>query len=107
MSLPLASSVNVTSGTFSIPIGTILGGAITLISGKVLVPRFIYDREKEAADECRKEIARLNALMQENTAKAIPALEAGTAVQVKSAEALAAANQIIRDLMARPAKGRQ
>ena len=88
---------------------TALGGLGTLFSGKVFVPTYIYNRERDAADACRKEnkeqqekyeteIRRLNTLLQTSIEKVVPALEAGTAVQVKSQEALSAANQIIRDL---------
>lgn len=65
--------------------------AVTVLSGKIVVPTFAYNREKERADKLEAEVMRLNA---DAISRVIPALEAQSqAVRESSAmvkEAIAA-----------------
>ncbi len=74
-----------TKGLFTDPWAWGIGGILFLLvaSGRLIVPTFVYDREKARGDRMEEEVRTLNRQVQEKT---IPALtEAASAVREATA----------------------
>lgn len=88
--LILAQEGGGSDGLFQDPWAWGIGGILFLLvaSGRLIVPTFVYDREKARADRIEAEAQRLNQSVQDKT---IPAL-------TEAAAAVREAQQVMREL---------